>query len=123
MAFLIDADRARDLHRNMIRAARTRAMVRLDAAAWRLLEEGGSLAEIAAKKEALRDLPSDPAIVAATDVAMLRAVWHPELGDIANFIPPPGNDPLVAATLAPPLDEAQRAELAAFIAERDSQSG
>ena len=93
MTFPIDSDEARAFHRRMIREARERAFLDLDAEAWRILEQATpALAATAAKKAILRDAPEDPRIDAATTVAELRAVWPSELG---AFVPPPAEvDPL-----------------------------
>lgn len=86
-----DMNEARHDHRRALRAARDTAfkpaMAELDAEAWRILEAVvPELAEIAARKRALRDLTSDPRIDTATTQEELRALWPEYLGNIAHFI-------------------------------------
>lgn len=73
--------KARDVHREIIRAARTKAMERLDVE-YMAADEDGDISnkrEIAARKQRLRDLPADPRIEAAQTIDDLRKVWDEEL--------------------------------------------
>ena len=67
--------KARDIHRAKMRAVRAPLLVALDVAFQRALEQNTSAAEIIAKKQALRDVTSDPAIEAAQTLEELKAVW------------------------------------------------
>lgn len=72
----INMDKAREIHRSHIRAARTPRFEQLDAAFQRELERPEpNTAPIAAQKQALRDAPADPSIDAATTADELKATW------------------------------------------------
>ena len=76
----INMDKAREIHRSHIRAARTPRFEQLDAAFQRELERPKpNTAPIAAQKQALRDAPADPSIDAATTADELKAAWPEEL--------------------------------------------
>jgi hypothetical protein len=78
MTFSVDMPKAREVWRNKMREARAPLLAALDIQALRAVEGGTSgapLADIAAKKRALRDAPADPAIDAAQTPDELRAVW------------------------------------------------
>jgi len=71
----INMAKARDIHRAKMRDAREPLFAALDVAYQRALESSASTAEIVAKKQALRDVTSDPAIDAAQTTEQLKAVW------------------------------------------------
>jgi hypothetical protein len=72
----INLDKARDIHRGKIRAARKSRLEQLDTAFQRELEKPEpNTAPIAAEKQALRDAPADPSIDAATTPEELKAAW------------------------------------------------
>ncbi len=75
-AIVIDMPKARELHRNRIRAARLPLMEALDVEQKRALvaRDDAKVAEIEAKLQTLRDAPADPAIEAAATVDELKAV-------------------------------------------------
>lgn len=79
--FSVDMEKARDIHRERIRQARESKMAALDVAYQRADEKADSKAkaDISAKKQALRDLPADPAIEAAKTPDELRAFWPDSL--------------------------------------------
>ena len=77
--FSIDMPKARDIHRNYIRAARKPLLEQLDIDFMQALEAATSTTEIVATKQALRDAPADPAITAAQDLTDLKAQWDTEL--------------------------------------------
>ena len=82
MGFGIDMAKAKEIHKNNIRAARTPKLAELDIEFQKALETGASTTDIVAKKQALRDAPADSAIDAATDEAGLKAQWNTSiLGD------------------------------------------
>ena len=77
MGFGIDMAKAREIHKNKIREARTPKLAELDIEFQKALETGASTADIVAKKkQALRDAPADSAIDAASDTAALKAQWN-----------------------------------------------
>jgi|GEM_PF-1089096 len=72
-----DMGKAREIHRERMRAARAPKLAALDVD-YQRADEGGKgedKARIAAKKQALRDVTKDPAIDAATTPEQLKAVW------------------------------------------------
>ena len=77
-----DMAKAREVHKNNIRLARTPKLAELDVEFQKALETSSSPPEIVAKKQALRDAPADSAIAAATTEAELQAQWNTSiLGD------------------------------------------
>ena len=76
MGFGIDMAKAREIHKNKIREARTPKLAELDIEFQKALETGASTTDIIAKKQALRDAPADSAIDAASDTAALKAQWN-----------------------------------------------
>jgi hypothetical protein len=68
-------NKAREIHRGRIRAARVKKMADLDAQFIRNLETGGENKAIAAEKQRLRDAPAHPSIEAAKTVEDLKAAW------------------------------------------------
>ena len=82
MGFGIDMAKAKEIHKENIRAVREPLLSALDIEFQRALETGASTTDIVAKKKALRDAPADSAIDAATDEAGLKAQWNSSiLGD------------------------------------------
>jgi hypothetical protein len=79
----INMEKARDIHRSHIRAARTPRLELLDRAFQRELEHPEpNTAPIVAEKQLLRDAPADPSIDAATTPEELKAAWpEPILGE------------------------------------------
>lgn len=78
----IDLAKAKEMHRNRIRAARTPLFSDLDVQYQRATETSSDTSAIVAKKQALRDAPSDSAIEAATTSDELKAQWNTSiLGD------------------------------------------
>ena len=76
MGFGIDMAKAREIHKNKIREARTTLLEALDIEFQKAQETGASTTDIVTKKQALRDAPADSAIDAATDEAGLKAQWN-----------------------------------------------
>lgn len=76
-----DMTRARDIHRHWLRRLRAPKFATLDAEYMKALEVSDTLklAELAAKKQALRDAPAYPAIDAATTPEELKAAIPPSL--------------------------------------------
>ena len=82
MGFGIDMAKAREIHKNKIREARTPKLAELDIEFQKALETGASTTDIVAKKQALRDAPADNAINSASDANALKAQWNTSiLGD------------------------------------------
>lgn len=77
----IDMPKARDIHREKLRAARKDKLVQLDTEYMRADELGDQQLKqsIAQQKQALRDLPSSPAIEVAATPDELKATWPPQL--------------------------------------------
>ena len=71
----INMAKARDIHRAKMRDARGPLFASLDVAYQRATETGADTSSIVAKKQALRDVTSDPAIEAAQTTEELKAVW------------------------------------------------
>lgn len=76
----IDLDKAKDIHKDYIRAARQPLLEKLDVDFVRALEQGQDTAPIADQKQVLRDVTKDPAIEAAATVEELKAAWPGVLG-------------------------------------------
>jgi hypothetical protein len=70
----IDMDKARDIHRNNLRAERAPKLAALDVAYMKALEQGSITTTIAAQKQALRDVTTDPRIEAAATPDALKAL-------------------------------------------------
>ena len=82
MGFGIDMAKAKEIHKNRIRAAKTEKFKELDIEFQKALETGASTTDIVAKKQALRDAPADSEIAAASDTDALKAQWKTDiLGD------------------------------------------
>ena len=71
-----DMTKAKEVHKNNFRLARTPKLQELDIEFQRALESGASTTDIVAKKQALRDAPADSAIAAATTEDELKAQWN-----------------------------------------------
>jgi len=79
MGFGFDMAKAREIHKNNIRAARAPKLAELDVEFQRALETGASTTDIVAKKQALRDAPADSGIAAANDADALKAQWKTDI--------------------------------------------
>ena len=79
MGFGTDMAKAREIHKNNIRAARTPKLQELDIEFQKALETSASTTDIVAKKQALRDAPADSGIAAASDEAGLKAQWKTDI--------------------------------------------
>ena len=79
----INLDKAREIHKDKIREARAPQLAALDVQFMRAVEQADTAtqAEIAAKKQALRDATKAPGIAAATDLDKLKTAWLPLLGE------------------------------------------
>lgn len=73
---VVNMDKAREIKKDMIRAEREPKLAELDVQFMRAVEAGDTAlqAEIATKKQALRDATDDPAIANASTPDELKAV-------------------------------------------------
>ena len=76
MGFGIDMAKAKEIHKENIRAVREPLLSALDIEYQRATETSADTSAIVAKKNALRDAPADSAIDAATDESSLKAQWN-----------------------------------------------
>ena len=77
-----DMAKAREVHKNNIRLARTPKLAELDVEFIKAQETSTDTSAIVAKKQALRDAPAAAAIANATDEAELKNQWDSSiLGD------------------------------------------
>mgnify|MGYP003142708170 FL=1 len=76
MGFGIDMAKAKEIHKNKIREARTDKFNELDVEFTKALETGSDTTEIKNKKRALRDAPADSAINSANTTDELKAQWN-----------------------------------------------
>jgi hypothetical protein len=82
MSITVNMSKARDLHRDRLRRLRAPKLAALDVAFIRAMEtnDSGRLKDIAAQKQALRDVTADPRIDAAATPEALSAVVPEVLG-------------------------------------------
>jgi len=77
-----DMAKAKEIHKNRIRQARTSKLAELDIEFQKALETSASTTDIVSKKQALRDAPADSAITEASSEAELKSQWNTSiLGD------------------------------------------
>ena len=77
-----DIAKAREIHKNNIRNARTPKFAELDIEFQKALETSSSTTYIVSKKQTLRDAPADSGIASADTEAKLKAQWNTSiLGD------------------------------------------
>ena len=67
--------KAREVHKNRIRAARVDKLAALDVEFQKALETSADTTSIVSKKKALRDAPANTSIEAAKTEAELKAAW------------------------------------------------
>lgn len=79
MGFGIDMAKAREIHKNKIREARTPLLEALDIEFQKAQETSASTTDIVAKKQALRDAPADSEITSAADTNALKAQWKTDI--------------------------------------------
>jgi len=77
----INMDKARNIHRDKIRQARTKMFETADLAFMKAIERNDDLAKATATgvKQLLRDAPANPAIDSASTPDELKAVWNESL--------------------------------------------
>ena len=76
MSISINMTKARELHKDRIRAARTPLLTKLDVDFQKALETSADTASIVSKKNALRDAPADSGIASAANANALKAQWN-----------------------------------------------
>ena len=77
-----DIAKAREIHKNNIRNARTPKFAELDIEFQKALETSSSTTDIVSKNQTLRDAPADSGIASADTEAKLKAQWNTSiLGD------------------------------------------
>jgi len=76
MGFNIDMAKAKEIHKTKIRSAREPKLAELDIEFQKAQETSADTAAIVAKKQALRDAPSDSGITAASNTDALKAQWN-----------------------------------------------
>ena len=81
MGFGIDMAKAREIHKTNIRTARAPKLAELDIEFQRAIEtdDASKKAEVAAKKQALRDAPADSGIASASTADELKAQWKTDI--------------------------------------------
>ena len=75
MGFGIDMTKAKEIHKENIRAIREPLLSALDVEFQRALETSADTTSIVSKKKALRDAPANTAIDSAKTEAELKATW------------------------------------------------
>ena len=75
MGFGIDMAKAREIHKNNIRASREILLAQLDIEFQKALETSASTTDIVSKNQALRDAPDAVGIATASNVTELKAQW------------------------------------------------
>ena len=75
MGFGIDMAKAKEIHKNNIRNARTPKLVELDIEFQKALETSAGITTIVANKQALRDAPAAAGITTATSATELKQQW------------------------------------------------
>ena len=76
MSVSINMTKARELHKDRIREARTPLLAKLDVDFQKALETSADTTSIVSKKQALRDAPADSGITSAADTDALKAQWN-----------------------------------------------
>ena len=75
----INLDKAKDIHKNYLRASRVDALTDLDSKFMRALEAGEDTTEIAKQKQELRDITKHPDLLEAKTPEEVKDFWHPAL--------------------------------------------
>jgi len=79
MGFGVNMAKAKEIHKDNIRAARAPKLAELDIEFQKALETGADTKDIVAKKQALRDAPADSGIASANDVTELKGQWKTDI--------------------------------------------
>lgn len=81
----LDLAKAKEIHKNNIRAARQPLLEVLDVEFVRALEDGIDPGPIAEQKQALRDATAAPTIAAAQSAEDLKAAWDVDLLGLSPY--------------------------------------
>lgn len=76
----ININKAKEIHRNVIRKAREPLLQKLDVDFQRALETGQDTSAIVQQKQVLRDITQHPDLEAAQTTDEIRAFWPEVLG-------------------------------------------
>ena len=76
MSISINMTKARELHKDRIRAARTPLLTKLDVDFQKALVTSADTTSIVSQKQALRDAPADSGIASAANANALKAQWN-----------------------------------------------
>ena len=79
MGFGVDMAKAREIHKNNIRAARTPKLAALDIEFQKAQETSSDTSAIVSKKQVLRDAPADATINSAKTTDDLKAQWKTDI--------------------------------------------
>ena len=71
----INIDKAREIHKNLLRKARQPLLERLDIDYIRAQEQGIDTTDIVSKKQQLRDITNHPDLLSASTVDDLKSFW------------------------------------------------
>jgi len=82
----INMAKAKEIHKDYIRAARTKKLAELDIEFQKALETSADTSAIVTKKQALRDAPADSAIESASDTEALKAQWNTDILGASPYI-------------------------------------
>lgn len=77
----INMNKAKEIHKDNLRAARKPILESLDVEYIRAVEQGLDVSDIVTQKQALRDVTADSEIESATTPEELKAHWNPLLGE------------------------------------------
>ena len=80
-----DMAKAREIHKNNIRLARTPKLTELDVEFQRATEMSADTSEIVAKKQALRDAPAAAGITTAANTTELKAQWDTSILGVSPY--------------------------------------
>lgn len=81
----VDIEKAKEVHKEYLRAARAVELQKLDIAYQKADEKGQDKSAIAAKKQELRDITIHPDLEAASTVEELKAFWPTEFGNFKDW--------------------------------------
>lgn len=87
---IVDMEKAREIHKERIRVARTKKMAELDIEFQRAMEKNKNTKDIVSQKQRLRDATEDPKINSAQTTEELKSIWYEEFGTRYDKIFPPG---------------------------------
>ena len=89
---IVDMEKAREIHKERIRAGRIKKLAELDIEFQRAMEKNKSTKDIVSQKQKLRDATEDPKLNSAQTTEELKSIWYQEFGTRYDRIVPPGMD-------------------------------